>query len=59
MNKKSNIPPIYVPVLVILFLVGMLVLVIKTFGVDSLAGGSQIALLMTSIKQVRLQRVSI
>ena len=49
MNKKSNIPPIYVPVLVILFLVGMLVLVIKTFGVDSLAGGSQIALLMTSI----------
>lgn len=48
MNQTKKNPPIIVSLLVILFLVGMLVLTIKTFGVDSLEGGSQISLLITS-----------
>ena len=48
MKSQSKVPSIFVSLFVILFLVGMLVLTIKTFGVDSLAGGSQISLLITS-----------
>ena len=48
MNNKLKTPPIFVPVLVILFLVTLLAFTIKTFGADSLAGGSQISLLITS-----------
>jgi NhaC family Na+:H+ antiporter len=48
MTVKTKTPHIIVPFLVILFLVGLLVLTIKAFGADSLAGGSQISLLITS-----------
>lgn len=48
MTVKTKTPHIIVPFLVILFLVGLLVLTIQAFGADSLAGGSQISLLITS-----------
>ena len=48
MTSKIKKPSIYVAVAIIVFLVVMLYFTIKTFGVDSLAGGSQISLLLTS-----------
>ena len=47
-TSKTKSPSIYVAIGIILFLVVMLYFTIKTFGVDSLGGGSQISLLLTS-----------
>ena len=48
MTSKTKKPSLIVAVGIIVFLVMMLYFTIKTFGVDSLGGGSQISLLITS-----------
>ena len=47
-TSKTKNPSIFVAIAILVFLVVMLYFTIKTFGVDSLGGGSQIALLLTS-----------
>ena len=47
-NSKTKNPSIFIAIAILVFLVVMLYFTIKTFGVDSLGGGSQISLLMTS-----------
>ena len=59
MTSKRKTPSIYVAVAIILFLVMMLFFTIKTFGVDSLAGGSQISLLLTSFLCIFIGKFSV
>ena len=47
-TSKTKNPSIFIAIAILVFLVVMLYFTIKTFGVDSLGGGSQIALLLTS-----------
>ena len=53
-NFKKTVPSAFISLLPLVVLVGMLVLVVRTYGSDALAGASQVTLLVVSALCVAL-----
>ena len=53
-NFKKPVPSAFISLLPLVVLVGMLVLVVRTYGSDALAGASQVTLLVVSALCVAL-----